>query len=68
MRSIAVVTCAVCLIALPPRSYGQRFATLYTFMPHTKPYRRACPPKAHNVIIPKELEAEREIFSGYGEP
>ena len=30
MKSIAVVSCAACLIALAPRSYGQRFATLYS--------------------------------------
>jgi hypothetical protein len=30
MKSIVVVTCAVCLIALAPRSYGQHFATLYS--------------------------------------
>jgi hypothetical protein len=30
MKSIAVLTCAVYLVALAPRSYGQRFATLYT--------------------------------------
>jgi hypothetical protein len=30
MKSIAVVTCAACLVALAPCLYGQRFATLYT--------------------------------------
>lgn len=30
MKSIAIVTSAMCLIALAPCSYGQRFATLYT--------------------------------------
>ncbi len=32
MKSIAVLTCAACLIALAPCSYGQHFATLYTIV------------------------------------
>jgi hypothetical protein len=29
MKSIAILACTVCLVALTPRLHGQRFATLY---------------------------------------